>query len=220
MSHPANVILPGFARAVGFAGLLAALLLSGGAQAQEDGSFNLINRSNRAIERLYASPNDTNEWGENRLARGRTLANDGNLAVRMAPDGGCRTDLRIAFAGGVVEERRDIDTCADRDVVIGTPQRTGAKRVARESGGQSLDPSFNLLNGAASPINELYLSLTSEDDWGEDRLGRDTVRPRGRRMVQLPAGECQYDLRVVWADGRSEERRDINLCEAGEMLFK
>jgi hypothetical protein len=222
MSRPATStrFVPALCRAAGLAGLMAASLLAGPARAQDqDGSFNLINRSNRVIERLYASPTDTADWGENRLAGGRTLANEGNLAVRMAPDGGCRTDLRIAFAGGMVEERRDIDTCLDRDVVIGTPARTGAQRAGREDG-QAGDPSFNLINEAASPIREFYASPTNEDDWGDDRLGGGTVRARGRRAIRLPGGHCRFDLRVVWEDGRAEERRDVNLCEIQDLSFR
>ncbi|MFC7610370.1 hypothetical protein [Teichococcus aestuarii] len=89
-----------------------------------DGSFNLTNRSGRLIERLYASPIRTRQWGENRLGA-EGLAAGGELAIRMPPTGGCRTDLRLVFEGGLTEERRDIDTCRDRDVVIGTPARTG-----------------------------------------------------------------------------------------------
>ena len=196
-----------------------ALLATPALAQEQDGSFNLTNRSNRVIERLFASPTDTNEWGDNRIGNGQTIANGASLAVRMPASGGCRTDLRIGFAGGVVEERRDIDTCADRDVVIGTPARTGAARAARENG-QPGDPSFTLVNQAARPIRELYASPTTEDNWGEDRLGRETVRARGRRDVRLPGGICQYDLRVVWDDGRAEERRDVNLCETRELSFK
>jgi hypothetical protein len=196
----------------------ALLALAAPALAQEDdGSFNLTNRSNRVIERLYASPNNTEQWGDDRLAGDRSLANGASLAVRMPPGGGCRTDLRIAFAGDVVEERRDIDTCADRDVVVGTPQNTGALRAPRR--GKAADPSFSLRNDAGSPIREVYASPTTEDDWGEDRLGDDTLRAHGRRAIRLPAGACQYDLRVVWEDGRTEERRDVNLCATRELFF-
>jgi hypothetical protein len=204
--------------ALGLAALLAGLLPAGSAWAQrdQDGSFNLSNRSNRAIERLYASPVDSSDWGDNRLEGGRSLANGASLPVRMAPDGGCRTDLRIGFAGGVVEERRDIDTCADRDVVIGTPERTGIRNAQRNSG-KARDPSFSLRNDANSAVQEVYASPSTEDDWGQDRLGRDTLRAHARQTIRLPPGECQYDLRIIWEDGRSEERRDVNLCETREL---
>ncbi|EHL98222.1 hypothetical protein HMPREF9946_03655 [Acetobacteraceae bacterium AT-5844] len=243
MSRPAtSVFVPrGLRQALGCAGLLAATLMGGTAQAQEDGSFNLTNRSNRVIERLYASPVDTNQWGENRLRSGQTIANGASFAVRMPESGGCRTDLRIGFAGGVVEERRDIDTCVDRDVVIGTPARTGRGNGGsgssggaggtveggaggsvggRSGGAEQGSPTFVIINQAASPINEVYASPTSDDNWGQDRLGENIVRPRGRQTIRLPNGDCQYDLRVVWQDGRSEERRNINLCEMRELTVR
>lgn len=213
--------VPSFLSMLGLAGLLAVSLPAGQALAQrdQDGSFNLTNRSNRTIERLYASPTDTSDWGDNRLQGRAPLANGGNLPVRMPPEGGCRTDLRIAFSGGVVEERRDIDTCTDRDVVIGTPERTGARRAQRQ-GGKAANPSFSLRNEADEDVRELYASPTSADDWGRDQLGDDTLGAHGRRTIRLPAGECQYDLRIVWEDGRSEERRDVNLCESGEISVR
>ncbi len=279
----------GLRRALGCAGLLAATLLGGAAHAQEDGSFNLTNRSNRAIERLFASPVDTNQWGENRLREGQTIENGASFAVRMPENGGCRTDLRIGFAGGIVEERRDIDTCQDRDVVIGTPERTGRGATSRDGGrsggaggtveggrgnggaggtieggrgnggaggtveggrgnggaggtieggrgsggaggtieggrgGRSAEqgnPTFVIVNQASSPINEVYASPSSDDSWGEDRLGDAVIRPRGRQTIRLPSGECQYDLRIVWQDGRSEERRSVNLCEMRELTVR
>ncbi|MBC9178847.1 hypothetical protein [Pseudoroseomonas ludipueritiae] len=217
MPRPAPFLLS----ALGLAGLLAAFLSAAPAQAagDQDGSFNLVNRSNRVIERLYASPLDSNDWGDNRLSSRGPLANGANLPVRMAPEGGCRTDLRIGFEGGLVEERRDIDTCQDRDVVIGTPERTGARQAQRQ-GGKGSDPSFTLRNEANSPVREIYASPSNEDDWGQDQLGRETLRAHGRRTIRLPSGECQYDLRIVWEDGRSEERRDVNLCATRELTFR
>lgn len=186
-----------------------------------DGSFNLTNRSGRLIERLYASPIRTRQWGENRLGA-EGLAAGGELAIRMPPTGGCRTDLRLVFEGGLTEERRDIDTCRDRDVVIGTPARTGGLRAGADGPAAVAqgNPSFALVNDGSRAIRELYASPTSSNDWGEDRLGRDTVPPGGRATIRLPEGACAYDLRVVWANGRAEERRDINLCETDELSFR
>lgn len=198
---------------------LAAATVAAPAWAQ-DGSFNLQNRSGRAIERLYASPRDTREWGENRLER-PGLAEGATTAVRMPPDGGCRIDIRLIYADGLTEEKRDINTCLDRDVVIGTPSRTGTLEVGK--GGRTAvrggDPSFVLVNNGSRPIREFFASLTTDDDWGEDRLGRSSIEAGGRLRIRLPEGPCNYDLRVVWSNGRSEERRDINLCEARELNF-
>lgn len=191
------------------------------AQSEQDGSFNLTNRSGRTIERLYASPQRSRNWGENRLT-GNGLANGADFAVRMPPTGGCRTDLRMVFEGGLTEEKRDVDTCFDRDVVIGTPARTGT--LQRDASGKPVtprgNPSFELVNDGSRQIREFFASPTTSDDWGEDRLGQDVVEPGDRLHIRLPNGPCQYDLRVVWSNGRSDERRDVNLCEMNEVSFK
>lgn len=212
-------------RGIGFLLGLALLALPAHAQAETreelDGSFNLTNRSGRMIERFYVSPVQTRQWGENRLGEGG-LAEGANIAIRMPPTGGCRADLRLVFRGGLTEERRDIDTCLDRDVVIGTPARTGTLRAGPQgaAGVAQGNPSFTLVNDGSRAIRELYASPTSHNDWAEDRLGRDTVAPGSRAMIRLPGGACVYDLRVVWANGRAEERRDVNLCEAEELSFR
>ncbi|MBO1075602.1 hypothetical protein [Roseomonas marmotae] len=214
--------LPRLSAAATLAGMVL-LPWAGGAlaQAEQDGSFNLTNRSNRAIERLYASPFESEAWGEDRLTGRPPLEDGASMAVRMPPDGGCRTDLRLAFAGGVVEERRDIDTCADRDVVIGTPARTGALRAGREDGATRRGrPGLLLRNGSGRVMLEFYASPSSQDDWGRDHLGPDTLRPNGRRAIRLPAGPCEYDLRAVWRGGRSEERREVDLCAEREITFR
>lgn len=203
--------------------LLALLAPVSDARALEelDGSFNLTNRSGRPIERLYASPVSARQWGENRLGAAG-LAEGGSIAIRMPPTGGCRTDLRLVFRDGPTEERRDIDTCLDREVVIGTPARTGALRHGPEGGPAPVQgrPGLVLVNDGNRAIRELYASPSSDNDWGEDRLGRDTVPPGGRATIRLPAGGCAYDLRVVWANGRAEERRGLNLCDSAEISFR
>ncbi|MCQ4158480.1 hypothetical protein NON00_00875 [Roseomonas sp. GC11] len=201
--------------------VLVAPALAQPAPADMDGSFNLRNLSGRAIERLYASPVRARAWGENRLGPDG-LAEGGETAVRMPPRGGCRTDLRLVFADGLTEEKRDIDTCRDRDVVIGTPARTGT--LAEGSDGRRTapqgDPSFDLVNEGTRPIRELYASPTTNDDWGEDRLGEEVVEAGDRMFIRLPEGPCAYDIRIVWGNGRAEERRNINLCTTSELTFR
>lgn len=191
------------------------------AQSSQDGSFNLKNMSGRTIERFYASVKEARDWGENRLTAAG-LANGANLAIRMPPEGSCRTDIRMVYADGLTEEKRDINTCLDRDLVVGTPPRTGTLEVGKN--GQRMvgggDPSFTLVNNGSRPIRELFASLASDDDWGDDRLGRNTIDAGERQQIRLPTGPCNYDLRIVWGNGRTEERRDVNLCETRELSFR
>lgn len=84
---------------------------------------------------------------------------------------------------------------------------------------QSNDPSFNLVNRSGQTIMEAYASPATDDNWGVDRLGRN-VLPNGRSLaLRLPAGECVYDVRVVYQDRRAEERRGVNTCQITDVVF-
>jgi hypothetical protein len=76
----------------------------------------------------------------------------------------------------------------------------------------SADPSFRLVNASPVTINEVYVSSSNDSQWGRDRLGQG-VLPAGQAFViRLPAGMCVNDLRVVYANGQSLERRRVNTC--------
>ncbi len=54
---------------------------------------------------------------------------------------------------------------------------------------------------------------TTDQNWGPDRLGADTVAPGAVFALRLPEGDCMYDMRFVYQNGQSQERRGVNLCE-------
>ena len=85
---------------------------------------------------------------------------------------------------------------------------------------QSKDPSFRVVNRSSSVVQELYASPSTQPNWGQDRLGTDTVRPGASRIVWLPAdGNCVYDLRFVYEGGKSEEKRNLNTCELVDVVL-
>lgn len=82
------------------------------------------------------------------------------------------------------------------------------------------DPSFALVNRSNRTINEAYVSPSRDTNWGPDRLGANTVLPSGRRFrIELPQGQCQWDVAVVYDDGREEAKRNLNLCSLAEVSF-
>jgi hypothetical protein len=60
---------------------------------------------------------------------------------------------------------------------------------------------------------QVFASLTTDNNWGPDRLGADTVAPGAVFPVRLPEGPCMYDIRFVYDGGQPQERRNVNLCE-------
>jgi hypothetical protein len=212
---------------------LAALALgfAGPSQAQStDPSFNLVNRSGQAILEAYVSPSTDTTWGVDRLGRD-VVPNGQSYAIRL-PIGQCVNDIRVVYQDRRAEERRNLNTCNITDVEFrgqatqaapggpGAP-RTPGPAIATPPGPVEAqgNPSFNLVNNTGRTIREAYASLSSDSNWGEDRLGADVVAVGRTYPIRLPQGPCMYDVRIVLDDNQSLERRNLNLCEVTNLAF-
>ncbi len=73
---------------------------------------------------------------------------------------------------------------------------------------------FTLINRSGQQIDEVYVSATSQNQWGRDILG-DGVMPSGtRRNITFPqrTRACSFDLKVVFRGGEPTEARNLDLC--------
>lgn len=87
-------------------------------------------------------------------------------------------------------------------------------------GAAAQDPSFRLVNRGSVPIVEVRASAAADPAWGENRLPRGAALPPGGSLVvALPPGQCVVDVRVVYATGQAQERRQVNTCPILEMVF-
>ncbi len=173
----------------------------------ENPSVNLVNRSQQAINELYATPAGVDRWGTDRLARFLLPAGQA-FPLRLPPDGNCIYDIRVVYADGKPEERRAVNVCQVDQVVF----PGGRAGTAPPAPAGADDPSFRLINRGRSELDEVYVSPTGDDDWGRDRLGDDVIAAGATRIIRMPRGSCSYDVRVVFADGKAVERRRLNLC--------
>lgn len=192
--------------------MLGALLavmcgLIGPAAAQGDPSFNLLNRSGETIREIYVSPVTERNWGRDLLGQD-VLPPGRTLAVRIAPSAGCRHDVRVVYADGRPEERRDVDTCTITEMIFGAAPAP-----------QAANPSFNLVNHGRLPVREVYVSSVRDNDWGAQRL-RQPMQPGEHLQVRLPSGDCVNDLLVIWADGRRDERRRVDTCQVVNLVVR
>jgi hypothetical protein len=186
---------------------LAAMAAPAAAQTG-DPSFRIVNNTQAIVNEVYASPSTERGWGHDRL--GTEVIRPGAAHVVRLPQGSCTYDIRVVFQGGRAEERRGVDACALRDLVLG-----GGATAARV-----LNPSFNLINQSARTIEQFFASPSAQQNWGPDRLGDATVTPGNRFAIRLPEGECLYDLRVVFAGGQSVERRRVNACDIVDYVVR
>jgi hypothetical protein len=67
---------------------------------------------------------------------------------------------------------------------------------------------------------QLYVSPASSDNWGQDVLGTDILRggyfTRINFPGQTPNSPCMWDIKVVYADGTSTQKR-FNLCKVDDI---
>jgi len=243
------------------AAILATLLAALPAAAQpRDPSFAIVNESGRVVFQLFASPVTQRDWGADHLGAS-TLRPGQSFNIRLPAAAGCMTDIRVVFSGGASVERRNVNTCADRRLVVRPegifaqagpvpPPQAGPQGGDKTAGGPAPgpapaprgpgpaagpaparpappaarvprgNPSFWIVNNSRRTMRELYASPSSQNTWGPDRFGTGVLGGGDRFAVRLPEGECIYDVRVVWADGRPEDRRRINLCDVIELVFE
>ena len=210
--------------------LIAVLALIAGAalgvlsptEAQAQNRFWLVNDSGRVIERAFVSSSRVSDWGPDILGNGVLPPGQ---RVWVTPNfGDCVLDIRVTYQGGGEDSRMQLNACGLSQVVFGRGGGTGAAiggGAGAAVGRQAGNPSFYLANGTGMTIREVYVSLSTDSNWGADRLGNNVLQPGQRLEVNLPAvGVCQVDVRVVYMDGRAAERRRVGTCNVAEFVWR
>lgn len=191
----------------------AAVLAPAAVDAQPNPDFWVVNRSTIRIDRLYVSPVDRDEWGHDWLGD-HVLAPGERFPVRPPRDGRCLYDIRVVYADGSAEERRRVNICAVAEVSFSRGSAAADRPAA------AAERSVTVVNRGTRTMMQLFVSPSTERDWGADQLG-DSVLPAGRSVVvRLPreAG-CEVDLRAVFDDNSVLERRRIDSCRAREIAL-
>jgi hypothetical protein len=87
---------------------------------------------------------------------------------------------------------------------------------------QNRNLDFVLVNQTGLAIIELYVSPTSEDEWGDDILGRDVLETGEKANITFRSSltECNWDLKIVDEDDDEIEWVKLNLCTANEITLK
>jgi hypothetical protein len=82
------------------------------------------------------------------------------------------------------------------------------------------DRELTVLNSSQRPINEVYVSPQSADQWGQDRLGEHMLAVGDSLRLHLGrTRECLFDALVVYDDASREENRGVNLCHTRQVVF-
>ena len=77
-----------------------------------------------------------------------------------------------------------------------------------------------VVNHAPRAMNELYISPSSNGEWGADRLGEGTIAPGRSLRARIDHTDgCTFDLQVVYDDASREERHGVDLCRDRQVVF-
>ena len=188
--------------------LLAALaILTASAEAQQKSAAVAVhNRSSQDINNIYLSPVGNDKWGEDRLGD-RVLGAGGRVTLDPGLANGCVYDVRVIFEDKRTEEQRNQNLCELNEITFSSPN--------------AIDTTIDVVNASSLMIHYLYISPTGSNAWGRDWLGADTGLAPGRRGSVNPGREagCNYDVRVIYENKQTEERRNQNLCAISEVVF-
>jgi hypothetical protein len=179
------------------------------AQQQPAPQFTIKNDGEVTLQELYVARGGQGArgWGPDRF--GSEVVPPGeSFRVRLPQGFGCSVDIRIVFEDGTDEVRERVDVCRAREVAFARalPAAAGDREVAVE-------------NGSPRTIQRLFISGADEREWGEDRLGSDTIAPGDSLTVRVPDQGCSYDIRAVFDNGGAEERRRVDLCALSRVVI-
>lgn len=204
---------------------LAALALLTGlvalaAPAQAQNRFWLQNNTGQTIVAANVSPSRITDWGPNILSRGPIRPGMQVWVEPTFPD--CYLDIRVRFADGTEDGHLGVHACTLTRIVFGPDVPAAPQPPPPPRQVEAPNPSFTFVNRSGETIREIYVSLTTERNWGRDRLGPRQILPPGASMpIALPrTGGCAVDMRVVYMDGRVLEQRNVETCSIRDYAWR
>lgn len=80
---------------------------------------------------------------------------------------------------------------------------------------------FDITNETATNITKFYTNPTGIDDWGEDILGIDILRPgeSGTITIRNSQNVCTYDIKAVFDNGEEVIKYKVDLCTVENYTF-
>ena len=86
---------------------------------------------------------------------------------------------------------------------------------------QAASQDFSLINRTGSQIDSVYVTETGRRDWGNDVMGRGSLKNGERASVTFDRGTmaCRWDLRVRYHDATEMVWTAVDLCTAKRLAL-
>ena len=178
----------------------------------------LINRSARPIQQVLISPSDAGDWGDDRLGHSSISVGD---AATLHYRGDCVADLRVVFDNRAAEERRGIDICTARRIVV-QPGWTTADTLPSEARPGEETMQLAVVNHTGRRVDGLYLVPEGSGERGPQLLGSAGLGDGASVAVAFsrPTATCRYGARIVFGPKQAAgEVGGLDLCRSRELVL-
>jgi hypothetical protein len=172
--------------------------------------FTLDNQGLDAVVAVSTRVSGPGPFGPNQLSQ--PVSPRQGAKIEMPHYRGCSFDVRATFADKEEVTYLYYNLCHWDNIVAFSPSRPRSPMSKTEI----------VLNRGNTPITLLNISPIANKNWGANLVtpAGASIAPGGRENVPLAIGSsCQFDIRVGYAGGRSEERGNENLCARGTLEF-
>ncbi|MBC7911522.1 MAG: hypothetical protein H7Y30_13525 [Pyrinomonadaceae bacterium] len=147
----------------------------------------------------------------------KTKALLGCLTIALLVTGACSTATNTNTNTNTANK----NTTAATPAPTSTPAPAAPSNAAADTASAEGKQDFTLRNETGVIIDQLFVSPSDKDEWGEDILGKDTL-PNGEsvEIVFSPKEKAaKWDLKVMDSKGNSIEWNDLNLMEISEVTL-
>ena len=125
----------------------------------------------------------------------------------------------LAIAGCNKGATATNNTAAPAATNTAAPAAPAAPAGGNTAGGETAAPAggqqnFTLVNNTGHTVITLNISPSSENSWGPDILGRDTLANGESASITFPHSEtaCNFDIKATYDDNDTTDARNVNLC--------
>jgi len=174
-------------------------------------SITIVNNTGYAIYNVYISETTSDTWGQDKLKTNEVISNGQSVSLPL-PNPISRVDkydIRLLDSDG--------DEYTKYDLTV-----SNNSRIEFTSSDINL-PSITIINNTGYTVHYVYVSETTSDKWGSDRLRSDQVLSSGETVsIELSdyiGNVSKYDILLVDSDGDEYIKNDVTVRAGSRIEF-
>jgi len=174
-------------------------------------SITIENNTGYTIYYVYISETTSDSWGQDRLRSDQIISNGQSVSIQLTTPLSRvnKYDIRLLDSDGDEYTKFNV-TVSNNSRIVFTKD--------------DLDfPSITIVNNTGYTVYYVYISETTSDSWGSDRLRSDQVLSNGQSVsLELPhyiGVVNSYDFRLVDLDGDEYIKKNVTVKAGSRIEF-